>query len=166
MPVTTPAPDDDPMAALLAEPARYDPASASEVDITDADSLALALRRARRHARLSQRALAARAGVSASAVARIETGTADPGIRTVVRLLTAAGVHLRVTGLEPTTFVFGIIERKRDAAGRHPPAHRLSEAGSGWWDTSPAAAIRHAISANLEDIRLLAGVAALRGRRR
>ena len=151
---------------FLAEPAGYDPASAAEVVVSDYESLALALRRARRHAKVSQRVLAARAGVAASTVARLELGTTDCGVRTLIRLLNGAGVHLAVTGLQPTTFPFGIVEDKRDARGRRPPPHRLSEAGLGYWDPSKAAAIRQAVSAHASDYSLLLGVAALRASRR
>jgi len=51
---------------------------------------------ARRRAGLSQRALAARAGVPPSTVARIETGALDPRIGTVERLLRACGHALEV----------------------------------------------------------------------
>lgn len=51
------------------------------------------LRRARRIADLSQRDLAARAGVSANAVARVELG-ADTTIETMVKLFAAAGMRL------------------------------------------------------------------------
>lgn len=43
---------------------------------------------------LSQRALAQRAGVEQSTIARIELGEADPAYSTVVRLLDAAGFRL------------------------------------------------------------------------
>jgi transcriptional regulator with XRE-family HTH domain len=154
------------MAEVLAEPATYDPASRAEILLTDPASIGLALRRARRHARLSQRALAARAAVAATTVARIETGQADPTVRTLTKLLAAAGLALTVTGLEPTTFAFGIVDDKRDVGGRRPPPHRLSEAGRGYWDTSAATPIQQAISAHLGDLRFLAGVAALRASRR
>ncbi len=54
-------------------------------------STAELIRSARTHRGLSQRALAARAGVEQSTVARIENGSADPTYTTVVRLLDAAG---------------------------------------------------------------------------
>ena len=164
--VAPPADPDELMAAVLAEPAQYDAASRAELVLDGPAALGLALRRARRHAGLSQRALARRAGLASTTVARIETGAADPTVRTLIRLLAAAGLELVVTGLDPTTFAFGIVEDKRDAAGRHPPVHRLSEAGTGYWDTSPTAAARRAIEAHLADLRFLTGVAGLRARRR
>ena len=54
------------------------------------------LRQARRRAGLTQRQLAARAGVAQSVVGRIETGAVIPRVDTLDRLLAAAG-H----GLEP-----------------------------------------------------------------
>lgn len=52
------------------------------------------VRRARRRAGLSQRALAARAGVSQPAVARMESGRHNPSLATLTRLLTACGEQL------------------------------------------------------------------------
>lgn len=54
------------------------------------------LQRARARAGLTQRALAARAGVPQSTVARIERGRLDPRISTLDRLLRACGVELDV----------------------------------------------------------------------
>jgi uncharacterized protein len=55
------------------------------------------LRRARLAAGLSQAELARRAGTSQPAVARYESGTASPSVRTLERLLHATGLRLRVT---------------------------------------------------------------------
>lgn len=52
------------------------------------------LKRVRRWANLSQRELAARAGVPQSTVGRIESGATDPRTRTLSRLLQAAGFEL------------------------------------------------------------------------
>lgn len=52
------------------------------------------LRRARRRARLSQRALAEAAGVPQSTVARIELGALSPRVDTLERILRAAGQTL------------------------------------------------------------------------
>jgi hypothetical protein len=54
------------------------------------------LRYARRSAGLSQRALAARAGVPQPAVARIERGRVSPSVDTLDRLLAAAGMTLQL----------------------------------------------------------------------
>jgi predicted transcriptional regulator len=52
------------------------------------------LRRARRTAHLSQRALAARTSVAQPTIARIEMGREDPRIDTLERLLRACGEEL------------------------------------------------------------------------
>lgn len=55
---------------------------------------ATALRQARRRAGLTQRDLAARAGVPQSTIGRIESGAADPRVSTLDRLLRACGDEL------------------------------------------------------------------------
>jgi predicted transcriptional regulator len=55
------------------------------------------LRYVRRRAGLSQRALAAKAGVPQPAIARIESGAVSPRLDTVLPLLEAAGFTLEVT---------------------------------------------------------------------
>lgn len=57
-------------------------------------STAELIRTARTRRGLTQRALAARAGVEQSTIARIENGDADPSWTTVNRLLDSAGFHL------------------------------------------------------------------------
>jgi hypothetical protein len=57
-------------------------------------SAAAVLRRARLDAGLTQAELARRAGTAQSAVARYESGAASPSIRTLERLLAAAGHRL------------------------------------------------------------------------
>ena len=52
------------------------------------------IRNAREQRGLSQRALAERAGVEQSTIARIELGDSDPAYSTVIRLLDAAGFRL------------------------------------------------------------------------
>lgn len=150
------------MYASIAEPGDYDPASASSLPITDAESLALACRRMRRHAKASQRAFAAKAGVSKTTIGRIETGDIDPSIGLVMRLAKAADLTLTLSGLEPTSFIFGIVETKRDGAGRHAPPHRLSKTGAGWWDTSSKHAVERALVTHQADISMLISVAAAR----
>lgn len=54
------------------------------------------LRTARRRAGLSQRSLAAKAGVPQSTVGRIETGVLEPRIDTLLRLLHASGHDLEL----------------------------------------------------------------------
>lgn len=55
------------------------------------------VRYARRRAGLTQRALAAKAGVPQPAIARIERGAVTPRIDTVLELLGAAGFTLEVS---------------------------------------------------------------------
>lgn len=55
---------------------------------------AVALKKARSQARLSQRALARRAGMAQPAIARIESGRVEPGVETLAQLLAACGVAL------------------------------------------------------------------------
>jgi predicted nucleotidyltransferase/DNA-binding XRE family transcriptional regulator len=63
--------------------------------MTDMDATAL-LRDARMHAGLSQAALAEAAGTSQSAIARYETGAAQPSLTTLERLLAACGQRLEL----------------------------------------------------------------------
>jgi transcriptional regulator with XRE-family HTH domain/GNAT superfamily N-acetyltransferase len=106
--------------------------------------LGVLLRALRRQGDLSQRDLAARAGVPASTVARIESGRAtDPKFRTVERLVRAAGGVLAM-GVAPSTELGQVPtnpnEGYADAAGRYYPAHldvrevRSPKDWSGaWW---------------------------------
>ncbi len=63
-------------------------------------SLRPLLRTARRHSGLTQTALAARLGVSQSAIAKLERPGADPRLSTIQRALRATGWEL---ALSPTT---------------------------------------------------------------
>jgi transcriptional regulator with XRE-family HTH domain len=54
------------------------------------------LRKARNRAGLSQRSLAAKAGVPQSTVGRIETGAIEPRIDTLLRILHASGHDLEL----------------------------------------------------------------------
>ncbi|TDC43465.1 GNAT family N-acetyltransferase [Micromonospora sp. KC207] len=92
------------------------------------------LRALRRRADLSQRELAARAGVPKSTVARIEAGDAvDPRLGTVERLVRAAGGRVTIglpgdrsgDGREPEVVPVPWVphDGMRDEAGRRYPAH-------------------------------------------
>jgi transcriptional regulator with XRE-family HTH domain len=86
------------------------------------------LRRLRRIADLSQRELAARAGLPPSTVARIESGAVhDPRLRTVERLARAAGGSVLVTSAQPDPNALATAvspdDNVIDRAGRHFPAH-------------------------------------------
>jgi transcriptional regulator with XRE-family HTH domain len=150
------------MVEAIAEPGSYDPPSAASLHITDAQSLALACRRMRRQAGTSQRAFAVATGVSKTTIALIETCGVDPTLAVLLKLVTTAGAKLQITGLDPTTFVFGIVEEQRDRAERHAPPHRLSDAGFGWWDTSLERPIRKAKHRHQADLITLTSVAAAR----
>ena len=58
------------------------------------------VREARRRAALSQRELAARAGTTQSAIARLETGRTTPSFDTVLRLVRLCGLDLEVLLVE------------------------------------------------------------------
>jgi transcriptional regulator with XRE-family HTH domain len=75
-------------AAALGPPAPEPPPAPSDVTRL--------VRHARRQARLSQRGLAARAGVAQSTVAEIEMGRVDPKAGTLARLLAACNCRLTV----------------------------------------------------------------------
>lgn len=157
---------DEALDEALADPCSFDPASAAALSITDAASLALACRRLRRQAGMSQRAFAVAAGVSKATITRIETGDVDPTIGLLLKLVSAARARLEITNLDPTSFVFGIVEEQRDRAERHPPPHRLSAAGFGWWDTSLERPLRRAKQRHQSDLATLTAVAAARAKRR
>lgn len=106
--------------------------------LADGMDLGATLRALRRRADLSQRELAARAGVPKSTVSRIEAGTApNPSFRAVERLARAAGAALTVGRAEPEAVPH---EALRDRAGRHYPAHldiievtRPEQWWGAWW---------------------------------
>jgi transcriptional regulator with XRE-family HTH domain len=95
------------------------------------------LRRLRRRADLSQRELASKAGVPHQTVTRIESGaTPDPRIRTVERLIAAAGGRLSIVdinGTEPPPVPY---DHLIDAAERRYPPHldvRPVLEAEDWW---------------------------------
>lgn len=59
------------------------------------------VREARRRAGISQQELAKRAGVHQPAIARWESGRADPSMSTVERLVAACGLELRLALAQP-----------------------------------------------------------------
>jgi transcriptional regulator with XRE-family HTH domain len=91
--------------------------------VADGFDLCGVLRRIRRTADLSQRELAAAAGLSASAVGHAEAGTRDLPSRALARAAELAGLRLalldadgrEVTGMDP--------DGARDATRRRLPAH-------------------------------------------
>jgi transcriptional regulator with XRE-family HTH domain len=97
-----------------------------------------ALLRACRHfARLSQRELATRVGVSKSYVGDIESGDAGtPSYPLVLRIVEACG--LRLVAIDPFTLPLfpRSYDDEKDRAGRRYPAHldvRRVHADSDWW---------------------------------
>jgi transcriptional regulator with XRE-family HTH domain len=84
-------------------------------------SAARLLKRARRRAHLSQRALAEAAGMPQSTVARIELGSLSPRMETLERLLRGAGVALAT---EPVLGV-GIDRTQMRERLRLTPGQRL-----------------------------------------
>ncbi len=87
---------------------------------------ARALRYARRHAGLTQRALAARAGVPQPAIARIEAGAVSPRVDTLSHLIAATGSTLELAprvgaGVDRTMLAATLAmtpEERIEAAGR------------------------------------------------
>jgi len=79
------------------------------------------LRDARRHAGLTQRALATRTGIPQPAIARIERGTVVPRVDTLDRLLAGCGEQL---GTEPRPGL-GIDRTPIRALLRLTPAERI-----------------------------------------
>jgi transcriptional regulator with XRE-family HTH domain len=99
--------------------------------------LGVTLRALRRRADLSQRELADLAGVPKSTVSRIESGqVTDPRLRTLERLVRAAGAAIAVSGdVEPAPS-----EGLRDRGDRNYPAHldvrpveQLTDWAGAWW---------------------------------
>ena len=97
------------------------------------------LRAARRTRRLSQRELAAIAGLPSSTLARIEAGRTEPRVSTLARALESLGYELVVCDHWGRLLTVDE-ERERlvDRAGRHFPAHLQSgktpgPVEGGWW---------------------------------
>jgi HTH-type transcriptional regulator/antitoxin HipB len=90
------------------------------------------VRRVRRAAELSQRALAARLGVSQATVARWETGRTSPPLTMLEQMAAVAG--LRVTLLDEAGEPAEPMREDAacDRAGRRFPAH-VDLRADGWW---------------------------------
>jgi transcriptional regulator with XRE-family HTH domain len=86
--------------------------------------MASIVREARRRAGLTQAALAERAGVPKSTVARIESGARTPSAELVERLVRAAGFELTPSLSEPDPETDSMFERTL----RRTPAQRLADA--------------------------------------
>ncbi len=88
------------------------------------------IRRARREAGLTQAELARRAGTSQSAVAAYESGTKNPTVETLERLLRAAGRHLRSvpapTRTKRSSRLARVLHKNRDAIEAIARAHHAS----------------------------------------
>ena len=98
--------------------------------------IAAFIRTIRRFSDLSQRELAARAGLPLSTVARIESGaTSDPRWRTMTRIANACNVE--IVGCDVFGVLDPLMEREiRDDAGRRFPAHldvRRWQVSGDWW---------------------------------
>ena len=90
------------------------------------------LRRARRLAGISQRELAARAGVSQSALARAET-SGIVTVRVLSAVLEVAGLHLTVVDTAGGRIEPMRADGCRDRAGRLLPSHVDPWAPDPWW---------------------------------
>lgn len=109
------------------------------VAVLGPDRLGEFVRACRASAGLSQRGLAAAAGVPQSMVGRLESGRAgDIQLATLTRLAGACGVEVvGATGLHRALLHTDTAQRHRDAGGRTLPAHLVNfpvRAGhGGWW---------------------------------
>ncbi len=82
--------------------------------MNDMDRIGALVKEMRRHAQLTQRELAERAGTSQSAIAKLEQGESNPTIDTIERWARAAGFAVQFT-LVPLPVVDPVVERyKRD----------------------------------------------------
>lgn len=95
------------------------------------------VRRARRRADLSQRALARRAGVSPTTVARVESGSLEPSLKVLRCLLEATGLQLAVMDLDGRLVLpLEVWAEARDGQGRRFPPHLdliPDVGGVDWW---------------------------------
>lgn len=80
------------------------PASHETRGLTSCGRLGLALRSARRARGMTQQQLSAAAGVSRPQISTIESGRANPGMATVMRLLRALNCSLTLVVADPDEF--------------------------------------------------------------
>jgi len=106
-------------------------------------NVSLAIRARRRQRRLDQRSLAARAGVSKSALARIERGDVGACLATLRKVLAEVGLGIVLVDEDGYPWRDGDalpadIEGGLDRAGRRLPAHLPAEETDGLkpWDVS------------------------------
>jgi transcriptional regulator with XRE-family HTH domain len=109
-----------------------------EPDLPPLFPLPAYLRAARRAADLSQRELAARAGLSTGTVGSVESDDrpSDPHVSTVHRLLVATGHRLTVVGADGAPLAPATGRGPRDAALRRYPSHldvRAVRDLDDWW---------------------------------
>lgn len=93
------------------------------------DSAAFLVRTTRQQAGFSQRELAARARTAQSVVARIESGQTDPGLKTLRRLLAAAGYALTANAVPCPAIDTHMIDDVRRIL-HLSPEQRLREVGN------------------------------------
>ena len=94
------------------------------------------LRRIRRTADLSQRELAARIGISKSAVAAAESGRSGIDVRALARAAEVAGLRLALVDADGREVAGMDGDAVRDRAGRFYPAHLDTRYGDEeWWYT-------------------------------
>lgn len=108
------------------------------------------LAEARRRAGLTQAELAARLGISQSAVAKLEREDANPTVRTLERALRATGNRIEVRPASPS-FDESVIRAQLAL----PPAER-SARSSGKRRRSPRSSQAGARAASVSDFRLVA----------
>ena len=99
----------------------------------------------RRRATMSQRELAAAAGLP---VSRIEAGQSDPRWSTIVRLVEAADCQLLLAGDKGDIPAPDLFEDVRDDGERHWPAH-LHARLPGWWSLMDRRISKHRDSPRL-----------------
>jgi transcriptional regulator with XRE-family HTH domain len=90
------------------------------------------VREARKRSDLSQQELAARAGTTQSAIARLEAGGSSPGFERVIQLVAACGLELRVAISEPVVDADGSRPRVPAALLEILVEHGVDFVVTGW----------------------------------